>query len=373
MDSKRVCLAFVGTAAAGAVLAWCRFRRKQPEFGRSVSPIDTSNEGTCGSIGGYVLTGAMKAGKRSWAAGVGADSARWHIRESAKVDPDALECVRRELTALRTLGESPHISALREVMQTPEHIYVVTELAGGNLRGMVSEVGALDEEPALYLWRGVASALEFIHARGIAHRNVAPENILLDVGDQFSCRLGGFSLSSVQVPAFAFVPGASVRLSQSGLRRRAQRARGPGWLTPGEVGTVAKVEAESAEVEGSGGSARYWLRDLEQPPSDLPQRCTSPVGSPLYVAPEVCDGAYCGMKADIWSAGICLFEMLTGDAPGGPESIELVVHDPQYEGSFRGQRLRAQTKQLLRELLQLRAEDRPQAYAVVRHRAFAGL
>jgi serine/threonine protein kinase len=43
----------------------------------------------------------------------------------------------------------------------------------------------------------------------------------------------------------------------------------------------------------------------------------TPLGSPLYMAPEILNGGVYGSKADVWSCGIVLYEMLFGFCPYG--------------------------------------------------------
>lgn len=39
------------------------------------------------------------------------------------------------------------------------------------------------------------------------------------------------------------------------------------------------------------------------------------VGSPIYMAPEILKGEPYTLSADIWSLGVCFFEMLFGRCP----------------------------------------------------------
>ena len=46
------------------------------------------------------------------------------------------------------------------------------------------------------------------------------------------------------------------------------------------------------------------------------ERMSEQSGTPAYIAPEIIDNkGYSGFKVDLWSAGVCLYAMLTGSTP----------------------------------------------------------
>ena len=49
------------------------------------------------------------------------------------------------------------------------------------------------------------------------------------------------------------------------------------------------------------------------------------VGSPIYMAPEILKGENYNIKADIWSIGVVLFEMLFGYCPFSDKTIQLLI------------------------------------------------
>jgi len=136
--------------------------------------------------------------------------------------------------------------------------FVVMEfLDGESLAQLVIRDAPLPVERSLGILRQVASALSAAHAKGIVHRDVKPENIYL-------VRRG--DLDFVKVVDFGVSKAVHVH------------EEGPDWQRLTRTGTV--------------------------------------LGTPLYMSPEQARGGEdVDHRADIWSAGLLLYECLTGEVP----------------------------------------------------------
>jgi serine/threonine protein kinase len=168
-------------------------------------------------------------------------------------DDDLSERFAREIDTLTAL-DHPHLLRILDSGLTNEgRWFLVTELAEGGDLAGRLRHGPLPIPEALRIFREVADAVGEAHQRGIAHRDIKPANILLTTDG--SVRVGDFSLAK-------FLPGT-----------------GPGI-------------------------------DLT--------RSTEVFGTPYYIAPEVRRGAAnVDERADIFSLGVLLHEMLTGRLPIG--------------------------------------------------------
>ncbi|XP_044577160.1 ribosomal protein S6 kinase alpha-5-like isoform X1 [Cotesia glomerata] len=82
----------------------------------------------------------------------------------------------REVAILRACQGHPNIVKLIDVYQDRAHTYIVMELlAGGEL---LSSVKTYTEEEARKIMKQLASAVHFIHSRGVVHRDLKPENLV---------------------------------------------------------------------------------------------------------------------------------------------------------------------------------------------------
>jgi hypothetical protein len=92
----------------------------------------------------------------------------------------ARERLRREVHAVRGLSH-PNIVAVYDLLDEEPWSFIVMEyVAGSDLHIRVRDRGPLSAEETVRLGRDVAAALGAAHRRGILHRDVKPQNILLD-------------------------------------------------------------------------------------------------------------------------------------------------------------------------------------------------
>ncbi|GAB3641161.1 serine/threonine-protein kinase [Spirosoma arcticum] len=93
-------------------------------------------------------------------------------------DPDTLRRFERE-SQIMTQIDHPNIVRVREVRLDAELPYLVMDyIEGGTARQLITEQGSLPVELTIRLGLQVLDAFRLIHAQGIVHRDVKPENIL---------------------------------------------------------------------------------------------------------------------------------------------------------------------------------------------------
>ena len=88
----------------------------------------------------------------------------------------------------------PHVTQLYEVIATESSIWLVTELcSGGELFDFLAEKGRLAEDEARVLFGQLCLAVGYVHEKGIVHRDLKLENVLLD--ERCRIKLGDFGFT----------------------------------------------------------------------------------------------------------------------------------------------------------------------------------
>ncbi|MCD9187210.1 MAG: protein kinase [Pyrinomonadaceae bacterium] len=112
------------------------------------------------------------------------------LPHSEQVDFSSIE---KEANLWEQASGHPNVLPIIDADVIDGQIVIVSEFAdGGSLADKLSAVGKIPTEKAVEYMRGILSGLQFLHSKGIIHRDIKPQNILLQ-GD--IPRLADFGIS----------------------------------------------------------------------------------------------------------------------------------------------------------------------------------
>jgi eukaryotic-like serine/threonine-protein kinase len=253
-------------------------------------------------------------------------------------DPVALQRFEREARAASSL-DHPNIWTIHEVEEHDGQPFIVMQLLQGEtLRDCLAAVAAspksLEFAELLDIAIQICNGLQAAHEKGIIHRDIKPANIFLTtkgvvkildfglaklaVGEQQSSELS----SRAEPPAFGgAVEGSAVV--------RALDTSDPS--TPYRPGPQLKrVEEEGrhyAQDDNSGGVGGAAEAAPVQIPADATLTRTGlAMGTAGYMSPEQVRGEALDPRTDIFSFGLVLYEMATGQRAFNGETAA-IVHD----------------------------------------------
>jgi serine/threonine protein kinase len=110
----------------------------------------------------------------------------------------------REIQTLKALGNAKHISELYDVIDSGDRIWIVIEYAsGGELFDFIRAKAPLPESLTRDIFRPIVKVVSFMHSKGLVHRDLKLENVLL--GQNGRIVLADFGFSRFYDPAQGLV------------------------------------------------------------------------------------------------------------------------------------------------------------------------
>ncbi|CZT00600.1 probable serine/threonine-protein kinase KIN4 [Rhynchosporium agropyri] len=259
-------------------------------------------------------------------------------RDTVGTNPTRLAKIYREIAILREISH-PNIVRLHEMVETEKQIGIILEYAsGGELFDYILNHRYLKDNAARRLFAQLVSGVGYLHKKGIVHRDLKLENLLLDRNRNIIITDFGF--------ANTFNPDDEL-----------------GDEIEYNLASRDYVKRKELDKVLPGGHRR----------GDLMQ---TSCGSPCYAAPElvVSDSLYTGRKVDVWSCGVILYAMLAGylpfdDDPANPEGDNInllykyIVSTPLTFPEY----VTPHARDLLRRILVPDPRKRADLFEVARH------
>jgi len=231
-------------------------------------------------------------------------------RALKRIDKDAFLRMRRrrashldlrsEVEVLASLHH-PGVVQFYESFETSLHIYLVMEFVeGGDLFHCICRDGKFEEPEARPVFQGVCFALQYLHERGIVHRDLKAENVLLTSRDRqkMQPKLADFGIS------------------RSGARSRNCRTYcgTRGYSAPEVVRLGLRRLAALARLQFA---LRRSTLETEIGPKEEPEQ----------------EWGY-GTPSDLWSLGVLLYVLLSGVPPFDLEEDKENLYLQILQGSW---------------------------------------
>src|ERR671920_303658 len=153
--------------------------------------MSEATQGAPGALTGTVLSGRYRLEQKLGSGGMSTvylardeTLERWvavkSLHREISDQPDQIERFRREARTVAQLSH-PNVVAVIDAGEDGGHPYIVFEyVEGETLKQRINRIGALDAQEALAYAIEVARGLTVAHARNMVHRDIKPQNVLID-------------------------------------------------------------------------------------------------------------------------------------------------------------------------------------------------
>lgn len=228
---------------------------------------------------------------------------------ACKVDTHALYAMKtlRKKDVLNR-NQVAHVKAERDILaeadnewvvklyysfQDKDSLYFVMDyIPGGDMMSLLIRMEVFPEHLARFYIAELTLAVESVHRMGFIHRDIKPDNILIDLDGH-------------------------IKLTDFGLCTGFRWTHNSKYYQKGSHSRQDSMEPSDLWDDVSNCRCGDRLKTLEQRARRQHQRCLahSLVGTPNYIAPEVLLRKGYTQLCDWWSVGVILFEMLVGQPP----------------------------------------------------------
>jgi len=205
----------------------------------------------------------------------------------------------------------PNIVTVYDIGEAEGTYYIASELIEGETLRRFLETGELALAVVLDISIQVAAALAAAHEKGIVHRDIKPENVMI--------RSDGY-----------------VKVLDFGIAKLTEDFHEP---VSAEAPTRPKIETAEGIV----------------------------IGTAPYMSPEQVRGVKVDARADVWSCGVMLYEMLTGQTPFiGGSPAEIVARILEREPSPLARYVKDPPDELQRIINKALTRDRDERYQTMK-------
>jgi len=212
------------------------------------------------------------------------------IRPEYTLDEEAKGRFLREARVLSQLGH-PNICQIYDYLEGEKSDFIVLELVEGRNLTQAMKKG-LDGRIKMQIAQQVAGVLVAAHEKGVIHRDLKPDNVMLAEGDQVKVLDFGLSRLMSEEVTTALQEEATLRPNES-------------------TGTVPEDDATCGLAEASSSPPKPDSR------GNLTTAGTV-MGTLSYMSPEQARGEVATAASDMYSFGLVLQELFTGKPPYEP-------------------------------------------------------